>query len=241
MVLAARALAKDATGISLDVAGEKRQGALNRNFRASDLQQPREGDQHRRGRAAGGGDGERGAARAGACRRQGLQDRAAATTRSTASAPIRPRPSRTTASRWCSRSPSRSRSSAASSSPTICRPASRSTIRGWCPRAIPARCRGSRTPRSRSNAEFRDDRFSRGLRAQERAIRRCSPWPMWCARCRRARYVLPQAYVEDMYRPDRFGRTATGTIEVTARNERRRTRRFSQRACGDGASAVWRG
>ena len=30
------------------------------------------------------------------------------------------------------------------------------------------------------------------------------------------RYVLPQAKVEDMYRPDRFGRTATGTIEVSA-------------------------
>ena len=30
-------------------------------------------------------------------------------------------------------------------------------------------------------------------------------------------YVLPQAYVEDMYRPDRFGRTETGTIEVTAK------------------------
>ena len=30
------------------------------------------------------------------------------------------------------------------------------------------------------------------------------------------RYVLPQAYVEDMYRPDRFGRTGTGTIEITA-------------------------
>ena len=29
-------------------------------------------------------------------------------------------------------------------------------------------------------------------------------------------YVLPQAYVEDMYRPDRFGRTATGHLEVTA-------------------------
>jgi uncharacterized protein YfaS (alpha-2-macroglobulin family) len=28
------------------------------------------------------------------------------------------------------------------------------------------------------------------------------------------RYVLPQAYVEDMYRPDRFGRTATGSIAV---------------------------
>ena len=29
-------------------------------------------------------------------------------------------------------------------------------------------------------------------------------------------YTHPQAFVEDMYRPDRFGRTATGTIEVTA-------------------------
>jgi uncharacterized protein YfaS (alpha-2-macroglobulin family) len=28
-------------------------------------------------------------------------------------------------------------------------------------------------------------------------------------------YVRPQAYVEDMYRPDRFGRTATGSLEVT--------------------------
>jgi len=27
--------------------------------------------------------------------------------------------------------------------------------------------------------------------------------------------VLPQAKVEDMYRPDRFGRTATGAIEIS--------------------------
>ena len=36
-----------------------------------------------------------------------------------------------------------------SSSPTICRPASRSTIRGWCRRARPARWAGSRMRRSR--------------------------------------------------------------------------------------------
>ena len=30
------------------------------------------------------------------------------------------------------------------------------------------------------------------------------------------RYVHPPAVVEDMYRPDRFGRTAFGTVEVTA-------------------------
>ena len=50
MVLAARALAKDAQTVSLDVGGEKTQGALNRNLRPGDLQQPLQGDQYRRGR-----------------------------------------------------------------------------------------------------------------------------------------------------------------------------------------------
>src|SRR5260370_23815332 len=40
MVLAARALAKDAQAVTLDVGGERTQGALNRNLRASELQQP---------------------------------------------------------------------------------------------------------------------------------------------------------------------------------------------------------
>ena len=30
------------------------------------------------------------------------------------------------------------------------------------------------------------------------------------------KYVRPQASVEDMYRPDRYGRSATGNVEVTA-------------------------
>jgi len=30
-------------------------------------------------------------------------------------------------------------------------------------------------------------------------------------------YVYPAATIEDMYRPDRFGRTAFGTVEVTAK------------------------
>jgi len=29
-------------------------------------------------------------------------------------------------------------------------------------------------------------------------------------------YVLPQAEVEDMYRPDRFGCTSSGTVSVQA-------------------------
>src|SRR6185437_7778058 len=41
LVLAARALAKDATGVSLDVAGEpSRKGSLYRSVKAADLTQP---------------------------------------------------------------------------------------------------------------------------------------------------------------------------------------------------------
>ena len=107
----------------------------------------------------------------------------------------------------------RSRSSAACWSPIICRRASRSTTRGSSRRARPARCRGSRTPRSRRYSEFRDERFSAAFERRPKdppvftvayVVRAVSP----------GRYVLPQAYVEDMYRPDRFGRTGTGTIEI---------------------------
>jgi uncharacterized protein YfaS (alpha-2-macroglobulin family) len=65
------------------------------------------------------------------------------------------------------------------------------------------------------NSEFRDERFSAAFQRKSGdpavftvayVVRAVSP----------GRYVHPQAYVEDMYRPDRFGRTATGTIEVTA-------------------------
>ena len=64
-------------------------------------------------------------------------------------------------------------------------------------------------------SEFRDDRFTAAFeRNRDSApvftvayvVRAVSP----------GRYVLPQANVEDMYRPDRFGRTATGTIEIQA-------------------------
>ena len=65
------------------------------------------------------------------------------------------------------------------------------------------------------NSEFRDDRFSAAFKRKSGdpsvftvayVVRAVSP----------GRYVHPQAYVEDMYRPDRFGRTVTGTVEVTA-------------------------
>jgi uncharacterized protein YfaS (alpha-2-macroglobulin family) len=66
------------------------------------------------------------------------------------------------------------------------------------------------------NSEFRDDRFTAAFdRSADSSpvftvayvVRAVSP----------GRYVLPQAKVEDMYRPDRFGRTATGAIEIMAR------------------------
>jgi uncharacterized protein YfaS (alpha-2-macroglobulin family) len=64
------------------------------------------------------------------------------------------------------------------------------------------------------NSEFRDDRFTAAF---ER--RQDSPPVFTVAYVVRAvspgHYVLPQAMVEDMYRPDRFGRTATGTIDIT--------------------------
>lgn len=65
------------------------------------------------------------------------------------------------------------------------------------------------------HAEFRDDRFSAAFerKAGDPAVftvayvvRAVSP----------GRYILPQAYIEDMYKPDRYGRTAIGTLEIEA-------------------------
>jgi uncharacterized protein YfaS (alpha-2-macroglobulin family) len=65
------------------------------------------------------------------------------------------------------------------------------------------------------SSEFRDDRFSAAFERNKESpavfavayvVRVVSP----------GRYVLPQAFVEDMYRPDRYGRTATGAVEVSA-------------------------
>jgi uncharacterized protein YfaS (alpha-2-macroglobulin family) len=63
------------------------------------------------------------------------------------------------------------------------------------------------------HTEFRDDRFTAAFDrtnsdaavfAVAYVVRAVSPGD----------YVLPQAKVEDMYRPDRFGRTGTGTVSV---------------------------
>jgi alpha-2-macroglobulin len=64
-----------------------------------------------------------------------------------------------------------------------------------------------------ANTEFRDDRFTAAIDrgANDKAVftvayvvRAVSP----------GKYVLPQAYVEDMYNPSRYGRTGTGSVEV---------------------------
>ncbi|MFH0299692.1 alpha-2-macroglobulin [Bradyrhizobium sp. 31Argb] len=63
------------------------------------------------------------------------------------------------------------------------------------------------------HTEFRDDRFTAAIdRASDAksvftvayVVRAVSP----------GKYVLPQAYVDDMYNPSRYGRTGTGTVEV---------------------------
>lgn len=64
------------------------------------------------------------------------------------------------------------------------------------------------------NAEFRDDRFTAAFERKKDdspvftvayVVRAVAP----------GKYVRPQASVEDMYRPDRFGRTGTENVEVT--------------------------
>ena len=66
-----------------------------------------------------------------------------------------------------------------------------------------------------AHVEFRDDRF---VAAFDRAS--SDPAVFTVAYVVRAvspgEYVLPQAEVEDMYRPDRFGRTGTSTVSVQA-------------------------
>ena len=65
------------------------------------------------------------------------------------------------------------------------------------------------------NTEFRDDRFTSAFERKKDdapvftvayVVRAVAP----------GKYVRPQAVVEDMYRPDRYGRTATESVEVTA-------------------------
>ena len=66
-----------------------------------------------------------------------------------------------------------------------------------------------------SGSEFPRRSLRRRFRARPTRSGASSPSPMWCGRCRPAATSLPRD-VEDMYRPDRFGRTETGAIEESA-------------------------
>jgi alpha-2-macroglobulin len=63
------------------------------------------------------------------------------------------------------------------------------------------------------NTEFRDDRFTAAV---DRATDSKAVFTVaYVVRAvTSGKFVLPQAYVEDMYNPSRYGRTGTGSIEV---------------------------
>ena len=214
MVLAARALAKDAQAVALDVGGEKTKGALNRNFGPRDLQQPLKVTN----------DGE-GAVQA---------------VVTVSGAPIVPEPAAdkgfkierkyyTLAGKPAD--PSKTKQNdrfAVVLKITEPQPQfGRILVADYLPagfeidnpRLVSSGDTGTlawiEDAQEPVNAEFRDDRFSAAFERKSGdpsvftvayVVRAVSP----------GRYVHPQAYVEDMYRPDRFGRTATGTVEVTA-------------------------
>src|SRR5215813_12529478 len=214
MVLAARALAKDAQTVALDVGGERTQGALNRNLRASDLQRPL------------------------TLTNAGESPVQAVVTVS--GAPLVPEPA---AERGFNIERTYYTLDGKPADATKAKQNDRFAVvlkitepqpqfgriivadylpAGFeidNPRLVSSGDAGTlawiEDAQEPVNAEFRDDRFSAAFERKSGdpsvstvayVVRAVSP----------GRYVHPQAYVEDMYRPDRFGRTATGRLEVTA-------------------------
>ena len=214
MVLAARALVKDAQTVTLDVGGEKTQGALNRNFRPGDFQQPL--------KVSNAGDG------------------AVQAVVTVAGAPVVPEPAAEKGFKIERKyytlagapvDPSKAKQNdrfAVVLKITEPQPQfGRVIVADYLPagfeidnpRLVSSGDTGTlawiEDAQEPVNSEFRDDRFSAAFNRKSGdpsvftvayVVRAVSP----------GRYVHPQAYVEDMYRPDRFGRTGTGTIEVTA-------------------------
>jgi len=214
MVLAARALAKDAQTIALDVGGEKTQGAFNRSVRASDLQQPL--------KVTNAGDG------------------AVQAVVTVSGAPLVPEPAAENGFKierkyyTLDGKPADARKAKQNDRFAVVLKITepqpqfgRIIVADYLPagfeidnpRLVSSGDTGTlgwiEDAQEPVNAEFRDDRFSAAFGRKSGdpsvftvayVVRAVSP----------GRYVHPQAYVEDMYRPDRFGRTGTGTVEVTA-------------------------
>jgi uncharacterized protein YfaS (alpha-2-macroglobulin family) len=215
MVLAARALAKDAGNVLLDVGGEKVRGTLNRGYRASDLQQP--------------------------VRIANTSEGPVQAVVTVSGAPLTPEPAAEKGFKierlyytldGKPADPSKAKQNdrfAVVLRITEPQPEfGRVIVADYLPagfeidnpRLVSSGDTGTlswiESAAEPVNAEFRDDRFSAAFNRKAGdpsiftvayVVRAVSP----------GHYVLPQAYVEDMYRPDRFGRTETGTIEVSAK------------------------
>ena len=214
MVLAARALAKDAQTVSLDVGGEKVQGALNRRFLPGELQTPL--------KITNAGEGS------------------VQAVITVSGAPLVPEPAAERGFKIERRyytlagkpaDPGKARQNdrfAVVLKITEPQPQfARIIVADYLPagfeidnpRLVSSGDAGTlawiEDAQEPVSSEFRDDRFSAAFDRKQSdpsvftvayVVRAVSP----------GRYVHPQAYVEDMYRPDRFGRTASGSVEVTA-------------------------
>ncbi len=214
MVLAARALAKEATGVSLDVAGERSQGALNRRFLPSQLQSPL--------RIANAGEGALQAVVTvngaplvpePAAERGFKIERLYFTLDGKPAHPSKARQNERFAVvlRITEPKPQFGRVIVADHLPAGFEIDNPRLVSSGDAGALPWISDGVIPV----HAEFRDDRFSAAFNrtsndpavfALAYVVRAVSP----------GTYVHPQAFVEDMYRPDRFGRTSTGTVTVTA-------------------------
>ena len=214
MVLAARALAKDAQTVALDVGGEKTQGTLNRNLRASELVQP--------------------------LKVTNTGDSAVQAVVTVSGAPVVPEPAAergfkierkyyTLAGKPAD--PAKAKQNdrfAVVLKITEAKPEyGHIMVADYLPAGLEidnphlVSSGDSGTldwiedGEEPEHTEFRDDRFTAAIdrAGDDEAVftvayiaRAVSP----------GKYVLPQAYVEDMYNPSRYGRTATGTVEVRA-------------------------
>ena len=214
MVLAARALAKDASGVSLDVGGQKHKGALHRRFLSSHLQSPF--------RITNTSDGQLQAVvtvsgaplQAEPAAERGFKiERLYFTLDGRPADPAHARQNQRFAVvlRITEPQPQFGRIVVADYLPAGFEIDNPRLVSSGETGTLPWIEEGA----APVNTEFRDDRFSAAF-----TRRSSDPSVFTVAYVVRAvspgTYVHPQAYVEDMYRPDRFGRTASGTVEVTA-------------------------